>query len=79
MKVSKSQDDLQVTHTNFNYSIVDTNFVKETQALMKIPNLSDDIKNYLTIVYPKYAKGSYMAFKNDKSKIFFLKKYTNSL
>ncbi len=73
MKVSKSQDDLQVTHTNFNYSIVDTNFVKETQALMKIPNLSDDIKNYLTIVYPKYAKGSYMAFKNDKSKIFFKK------
>ncbi len=71
MKISKSEDDLQVTHTNFNYSIIDTNFIKENQALMKIPNLSGDIENYLTIVYPKYAKGNYTAFKNDKNKILF--------
>ena len=73
MKVSKSEDDLQVTHTNFNYSIVDTNFVNENNALMKIPDLNDDIKNYLTIVYPKHAQGKFTAYQTNKSKVTFEK------
>ncbi len=73
MKISKAEDDLQVTHTNFNYSILNTNFIKENQALMKIPNLDDELEKYYTIVYPKYAKGNYTAYENEKKKFVFKK------
>jgi hypothetical protein len=71
MKISNNEDDIQVTHTNFNYSVLKTNFIKKNQALMKIPALSKELKNYFTIVYPKHAKGNYTALENGKSKINF--------
>ena len=69
MKISKAEDDLQVTHTNFNYSILNTNFIKENQALMKIPNLAGQLENYYTIVYPKYAKGNWLLFLHADSRL----------
>jgi len=73
MKILKSEDDIQVTHTNFNYSVVKTNFISENQSLMKIPNLNDDIDKYFTIVYPKRAKGNFTAYQIDKDKIVLKK------
>ena len=71
LKLANSQKDIQVTHTNFNYSVLKTNHINENQALMKIPALGNKLNNYLTIVYPKHAKGSYSAYKDSDSKVNF--------
>ena len=51
-------DDIQVTHSNFDYSSHNTNLIKSTKpAYMKLPTVYGKLPE--VIVYPKHAKGQY--------------------
>ena len=57
---NKTSQEVQVTHSNFDYSHVDTNMIEATKpALMKWPSIVSNSKFGKIIVYPKFSKGRY--------------------
>lgn len=53
-------NELQVTHSNFDYSEFDTNKIAATKpALMKWPSLLSNSDAGKVVIYPKLAKGTY--------------------
>ena len=52
--------ELQVTHSNFDYSEIETNKIEATKpALMKWPSLLSESELSKVVVYPKFSKGRY--------------------
>ena len=52
--------EVQVTHSNFDYSELETNKIEATKpALMKWPSLLSESESGKVIVYPKFSKGRY--------------------
>lgn len=52
--------ELQVTHSNFDYSEFETNMIEATKpALMKWPSIISNSDAGQVVVYPKFAKGRY--------------------
>jgi hypothetical protein len=53
-------NEVQVTHSNFDYSEFETNMIEATKpALMKWPSLISNSDVGQVVVYPKFAKGRY--------------------
>ena len=52
--------EVQVTHSNFDYSEIETNKIEATKpALMKWPSLLSESELGKVVVYPKFSKGRY--------------------
>ena len=52
--------EVQVTHSNFDYSEIETNKIEATKpALMKWPSILTESDQGKVVVYPKFAKGRY--------------------
>jgi len=70
---TKTNDDnqLQVTHSNFNYTAHDTDFITEgdIRAYMKTPNVDSDF-NQEIVVYPDSAEGNYQSTSNEVTQKF---------
>ena len=61
--------ELQVTHSNFDYSEIETNRIQATKpALMKWPSLLSNSNFSKVVVYPKFSKGRYKIY-SDKNTI----------
>ncbi len=61
--------ELQVTHSNFDYSEIETNRIQATKpALMKWPSLLSNSDFSKVVVYPKFSKGRYKIY-SEKSTI----------
>ena len=62
---NEATKELQVTHSNFDYSEIETNKIEATKpALMKWPSLLSQSDLGKIVVYPKFSKGSYKISSN---------------
>jgi hypothetical protein len=58
--------EVQVTHSNFDYSEIQTNMIQGTKpVLMKWPSVISKQENAKVVVYPKFSKGNYKISFND--------------
>ena len=58
--------EVQVTHSNFDYSEIETNKIDATKpALMKWPSLLSASETGKVVVYPKFSKGRYKISSNE--------------
>ena len=56
----QESEELQVTHSNFDYTEIETNKIEATKpALMKWPSLLSESELGKVVVYPKFSKGRY--------------------
>jgi hypothetical protein len=56
----QESNEVQVTHSNFDYSEIETNKIEATKpALMKWPSLLSESELGKVVVYPKFSKGRY--------------------
>ncbi|MDB2371626.1 hypothetical protein N9W28_04060 [Alphaproteobacteria bacterium] len=61
--------EVQVTHSNFDYSEIETNKIEATKpALMKWPSLLSASEMGKVVVYPKFSKGRYKISSNENIK-----------
>lgn len=66
--LKKSNNELQVTHSNFDYSRVKTNLLPSgSRGYMKMPNLFDNLFEYNSILYPSFEPGQYKASTQDET------------
>ena len=57
---NRKTNEVQVTHSNFDYSEIETNRIEATKpALMKWPSLLSSSNFSKVVVYPKFSKGRY--------------------
>ena len=64
---NRATNELQVTHSNFDYSEIETNRITATRpALMKWPSLLSRSDFGKVVVYPKFSKGRYKISAKEK-------------
>lgn len=67
--INKKSGDMQVTHSNFDYSSIDTNTIKGNKpAIMKWPSIISNYEFGEVVIYPKFLKGTYKIVSNEYQK-----------